>query len=318
MVDSKYGGIMTNKRKSHFSLVIISIIFVVALIVGAFSLGHRYLIKPYNISETTSEKFAKASKWLPQNSDFFLAIDTKRALAIPGFKEGLTRIIGKDEDLLNDFISMLITKEDAIGMIILTGNFSKDDTEPLIALIAQGNFDEKVMIPAIRAILAAGKSGLVSEPFGGRTLYFESDSRNPFAFVVLNKNHIAIGTRSSITKYFSDESKAITEFKPDPASYVFGTLLISEKMRTNIPKIFAGIEYVNIKNTADNQIAATIPISTPEGSNDLRMFLEGIKSIFLLNEDTGEALKGVLNEITIKAGVDGVTVAVPIVLGSQK
>lgn len=296
-------------KKKRLSLWKVSLV-IVALAVIAFLIRtgtDRFFAPFYDAAIPTDSKYSKMAKWIPASAEFEASADVKKIIQNPKFAEGLKKFLGDRGGVVGEFARALLAKQDTVGLITLVGAVGDKGAEPSVALIAQGGFDKESFIPTVRKILSSGHAGLVAEKAGDRTIYLESDVRDPFGFVVLDNNHIAVGNRETLVGFFGSDSKfgghvpfqryVPPEFPEFP--FIFGKLVLNQRLTEALPKQIPPITSVEFESADGNKIVATIPCLTAGTAKALRMFLEGIKSLLTIQEAGNEALTRILKITSI-------------------
>ena len=291
----------------------IAIVVALALLAGLGVLlrfaGKGLIARPYDATKPTAQKFAEIARWAPPAAEFDVAVDVQRLFASPELSARLAEIVKGQSGLAAEFVAALLEKQQTIGMLMLTGTLGAPGSEPLVAVVAQGGFDEKSFIPAIRAILAGGQAGLVSEEIAGRTLYVESDAREPFGFMILDSRHIAVGTRAALTALFAGEPQAAGPAPVIPDAVLFGHLAVGPRVAALLPPGLPQVPRIEFASADGKSLVATIPGGGIEQAQDLRMFLEGSRSLLMLQEEGNAALETILRDVTIDNRGGAVTIS---------
>lgn len=300
---------MRKNPRVHIAVKIaVAAVLVAALAVVLYKAGGKFLHPAYDASVPTQAKFAKMLKLLPQGAEFDLSMDVTRALANPQIKDGVSRIIKEKGGAIAELVAALVGRQDAVGMMTLAGNFGGKGMPPVFAVIAQGGFDERSLIPAIRIALATGRAGLASEKLGKYTLYTESDARDPFGFIVLDREHIAVGNKMSLAALFGKEREKAPAISRTPNSIIFGHLTFGPRLSALMPQAVP-VTGIDFESPDGKLLTAKIPSPTPAEANNLKMFLEGVRSILMLQEEGNTALTSILSGISVQSEGSEVIVA---------
>lgn len=302
---------MTTKklnRKAVLGIKIASVV-VVAVIIGFIVRAaiNQFVKLSYNASLPTTDKFAKLSKWMPKTAEFYMVVDTNRILENEAIKDSLVRVLSGTPGVAAELAGMLISKQSVVGMLALVGQVGERGEVPQLAIIAQGAFDEEVMIPAIRTILSTGHAGLVAEDLDGRKLYSEGDVRDPFGFVILDKNHIAVGDKSALTQFYSKNFKAMPSMFGSQSSAIFGHVTFGSRFKSIIPSNIQ-LSGMDFESPDGSSIVARIPCADPAEAQNMKMFFEGVRSLMLLQEDKNPFFAKILNDISIESSASDVTI----------
>ena len=291
----------------------VAIIAALALIAAVTVLlrfaGKGFLQRPYDASQPTAQKFAKIARWIPPNAEFDVSVDVQKALADAALRDRLASLVKGQDGVASDFVSALLERQSVVGMLMLVGTLGDTGAEPAVAVVAQGGFDEKSFIPAIRAALAAGRSGIAAEELGGRKLYAESDARDPFGFVVLDREHIAVGSRASLVALFAGPPSVAPKTLDVVDAVVFGRFTFGPRLIGLLPQGFAPVTKIEFASTDGKSVSAKIDGGSVEKAQDVRMFLEGIRALLLLQEEGNPALEGILKGVAIDNSEGSVTIA---------
>lgn len=289
---------MKKNPKVHIAVKIaVAVVLIAILAAVLYRASGRFLRPAYDAKAPTPAKFAKISKWLPGTTEFDLSMDVTRAMANPQIKDGISKIVKAKGGLIAELVTAIISKQDAVGMLTLAGNFGEKGATPVFAIIAQGSFDERALIPAIRIALAAGHAGLASEKLENYTLYVESDARDPFGFIVLDREHIAIGNKASLVALFSKETAKTAAVSKRPDSIIFGHLKFGPRLSALMPQ-GVPISSIDFESTDGKSLTAKIPSPTPAEAQNLKMFLEGVRSLLMLQEEGNASLTSILSGIS--------------------
>lgn len=281
------------------------VVAVIAVFVAAAALllvkyRDRLLAPAYDPAQPTAAKFALASRWIPTAAEFSVAVDVPRALANPLLRDGLSRMVQGGQGVTTDLVAALLERQSVVGMLLLVGTLREPNQTPLVAVVAQGNFDRKTFIPAIRTILASGKSGLTAEDRGERTLYLESDERDPFGFMLLDGRHLAVGTRESLVELFPEQAAASPVSPAAPDTVLFGRFAFGPRIKNLLPPGLVPISAIDFGSGDGQTLTATINSGTPGEAASTQMFLEGVRALLLLQQEGNTALTGIFKGIAIE------------------
>ncbi|MBN1282355.1 MAG: hypothetical protein JXA24_01105 [Proteobacteria bacterium] len=242
--------------------------------------------KAYDPEGPTETKLDSLSKWVPGDADFFVALDVPRAMANQPLGEAVESAISGKSGVGVDLLSSLMADQSALGLIAVTGRLGGLGEGSDAVMIAQGNFDEETIVPAIRSAMIAGRSGISAQDLGWSTVYAESDSRDPFAFMVLDKNHIAAGRRDSLVAFYESgpqKGKRAGRLSDDVLT---GYFMIGEGMRGSAPKEIFLPEAAYLSSPDGIDLAITIPCEDTAKAQGVLMFLQGLRSLVSIQEAT--------------------------------
>lgn len=291
-------------RKRQLRLWIMIAAIAVVLVAIALLIrwaGDQLFTPTYDASQSTASKFAKISRWIPPSAELDIAIDVQKALQDPWLRDRLTAIAGERQGMAAELVAALLEKQSIVGMLLLVGTTGEIGSSegPSGAVIVQGGFNEAAFIPAVRAILASGKAGLSAETVGGRTLYAESDVRAPFGFIVLDGQHIAVGDRDSLVALFREGPTKRAPVTIPENVVLFGHMSFGPRIHALLPPGLSSLSGIEFASTDGKKIVARIAAGNPTQVNGMRMFLEGIRSLLLLQEEGNPALAGILKGLTV-------------------
>jgi hypothetical protein len=261
--------------------------------------------KGYEAGAPTGIKFARLARWIPKDSEFDVTVDVHRALAHPELRGRIARIAASHVGVAAELVSALLENQDAIGLLTIFGTLGSRDDKPSFVIVAQGDFDEEVILPAIRSAMSEGRAGLSAMNTEWSTIYYESDVREPFGFVILDGSHMAVGQRSTLEAFYLDEP-APPEATPQMSEDVlFGHLTIGARIRSVLPKNVPFPEAISFASQDGIILTATAPFADELRAMSARMFIEGIRSLITLQHEHNMPLVGILEGITITpAGSD--------------
>lgn len=302
------------KTRTKIVLPIIGVVIVLAAL--AFLLKGTGLLLPprYDASAPTSAKFARLSRWLPAGTDFDVTIDVPRALTNPALSERLGEITARNNGVAAALISGLLTHQNAVGLITIAGTLGDRTTPPRAIVLAQGNFDEKVILPSIRTAMAAGHAGLASEDLGWTTLFSEADVRDPFGFIVLNREHLAVGSADALRTLFAKKPEPRSEFARSSDAVLFGHVTVGDRLKEIMPStvvIPASADFMSLDGTT---VRAWFPTAGAQEAQALQLFLEGVRALILLQQEENPSLAPILKAIGITVDGNGVAVESPLPL----
>lgn len=305
---------MKKKGNNKWWKILAALVLLAAMGAVLWSLSDKIFRSGYDPSAATSVKFEKIKEWIPAENDFVIVADVSRALLNENVKEKLSNAAADSEDgVSKDIARALLSNSEAVGMAALLGKFGQGKQSPDIAVILQGNFDEGTLVSSVRTILTAGRAGLAAEKIGDNTIYMESDSRDPFAFVLFDREHIAIGSRASLAALFfkkdgKDEELPAALPKDQPYPVIFGNLKLGQKVAGALPDGMPPIDSIRFESADGVLLLASIPCADAVQAEKLRMFLEGVRSLLIIQEEANTTLASILKNLSIAASDSNVTI----------
>lgn len=306
-------GEAKKKKSGAWFKILIAVLAVAALAVVIWGAADQFLWRKYDATSATGSKFEKLSKWISRDSDFTMVADVPRMLANEPVRERLALVENSGEEgVAKDLIGALLSRREIIGMLAVVGKFGQNKEEPKVVAIAQGDFKEETLIPSIRAILSAGRSGLAAENVGKYTVYMESDTRDPFGFVLLDSWHMAVGSKDSLDWLIGQNppfEKMLAPFPGGVAPAIFGRLIMGPRIVGVLPQGMPTIESLGFESADGENLLASIPCADADQAKGLRMFLEGIRSLMLLQEEGNAALVSILKGLAIGDNGPEVTIS---------
>ncbi len=264
----------------------------------------------YDAAAPTSVKFVKMLRWIPAGSEFDITVDVQRALGNPMLKERLMELIHGNTGVAAELVSALVSHENSVGMLALAGTLGNKDEEPRVVVLAQGKFDEGVILPAIRSAMVQGRAGLASQDLGWATLFTESDVRDPFGFIILDKHHLAVGTRDSLLAFYGEKPPSAPESigrLSDAA--VFGHAVIGPRLKGLVPPSVQIPQSVDFSSPDGETLFATLHLSSQDEARSTQMFLEGVRSLIILQQEANLPLVDILKGVTISGLGNDVTIS---------
>ena len=278
-------------------------IAVLVLILVAMALilqSHNLRPKAYDVQAPTTAKFARMAGWISKEAEFFVAVDVPRALANPTLKNRLVNLVQGKEGAAADLVEILVRDKGAVGMLMLVGELGNPGEQPTLAVVAQGRFDKETFIPAVRQILAEGQAGLVAKVYKGRTFFLESEGRNPLGFVILDNWHLAVGSRDSLLNLFEDTPRKSSIGRLASNEPLFGRITFGPRLSSLVPPELGTLKEINFVSPNGQMLTARIPCRDQGQAVGVMMFLEGVRSLLMLQAEGNATLVGILKDIVIK------------------
>lgn len=266
----------------------------------------------YEAHAPTSVKFARLSRFIPAAMDFDVTIDVPRALENTSLSERLAAITRERSGVAAELVAALLTHQDALGLITITGTLGNRETLPAFVVIAQGNFDERIILPAVRAAMAAGRAGLASQDLGWATLFTEADVADPFGFIVLDREHLAVGSRDTLQELYAAPPQQPPAFMRASDAVLFGHVAVGDRLKEIMPSSIAIPASADFVSDDGVNIRAWLACASPQEALDLRLFLEGVRSLLLLQQEENPALTAIVKGFAITGTAEGVAVESPL------
>ncbi len=253
----------------------------------------------YDAGAPTGIKFARLARWIPAGSEFDVTVDVHRALAHPDLRNRLIGIVGSHSGVAAELVSTLLKNQDVIGLLTVFGTLGEGKRGPRFVVVAQGDFDRKVILPAIRSAMSEGKAGLSAMNTEWSTIYYESNAREPFGFTILDGSHMAVGEKQAL------EDFVLTEPAPPEATasisddVIFGHLKIGPRIKSVLPDAIPFPEDISFTSADGVMLTATAPFADELSAMSTRMFIEGIRSLIMIQHENNLPLTNILEGITI-------------------
>lgn len=287
------------KHAIRIALILIAIGAVV--VVALFLKDTRDTLEQsrYDATAPTSVKFARLSRWIPGTSEFDITIDVPRALENLQLKDKLGRIVRNRIGVAAELVEALIQNEGAIGLLTVTGTVGANDSSPKVTVIAQGKFDKDVILPVIRKVMSEGRAGLSSRDVGWSTIYYESDSKKPFGFMILDGQHMAVGDKESLEAFFIEEPAEPKPLVRASDDVVFGNVEIGERLKKLVPRMLTVPSSIDFLSKDGAILNASAACENELKAMSVRMFIEGIRSLIILQHENNAPLVGILDGISI-------------------
>jgi hypothetical protein len=301
-----------NKMKKHARKIIYVAAIAAAVAILALFLRdarQRALIFEYRADAPTAVKFSRLAQWIPEGTEFDVTIDIPRALTNPATRERLMNIAHKNSGVANELISALLNNEKSIGLITLSGRLGDKDLPPQVFALAQGDFNKDVILPAIRSAMANDKAGISAQNLEWSTLYYESDKREPFGFMLLDSWHMAVGEKKSLEAFFLTKPRAAEGIRRMSDDVIFGHIEIGNRVKSLLPNTLALPDSLDFSSTDGAMLTARMLCENQVKAMDARMFLEGVRSLMLLQHENNATLVSILEGITTTSDTSAVLIS---------
>ena len=296
--------------KRHAIRVVLILLGVAAIVlVALFLKDSTYLGKRagYDADAPTDTKFARLARWIPPDAEFYVTVDVPKALANPDLRKKLGQIVGSHSGVAAELVIALLENEGSIGLLTVAGNLGDGENPPKVVVIAQGEFNEEVFLPSIRAAMSAGKAGLTARNVDWTTIYYESNSRRPFGFTILDGSHMAVGERQSLEAFFLEKPEPPEKTGRVFTDVIFGHIEIGPRLRSLLPSLVAAPKSVDFSSADGLILSGSLICESRMSAMSLAMFIKGVKSLITLQQENNPALVNILEGITVDTDENTVT-----------
>ena len=287
--------------------VIVALLAAVAVLLRLSSDTLR--LAPYNPATATPKKYEMLKRWLPTGADFIAISDTYRLASIPELKNFLEEGLFKGSDTAIKAINSLLNSQTKIGMIAMCATLGDTGVPVSFFVIVQGDFREGKFVEYIKGELAKENLLLSSQESGKIAIYSQEGAEALFAFAIPDRNHLIVGTKAEMTAFFEKPSvaeKLFPFFTTD--SPFFGFLKASDRIRKVLPPQFSSLELAKFWADDNKWLHALIDCSDIEQAQNFRMFLSGMKALYMLQSESNKMSVDALAGIAI--GGEGATVQI--------
>lgn len=275
--------------------------------------GDTFRIAPYDPSLATPKKLAMLKNWLPDGADFIAISDIHRLATMPALKGFLEEGLFKGDDTAIKTIHSLLDSQTKIGMIAMSAVIGDAGLPISFFVIVQGDFREINFVEVIKQELEKESVPLVSQVTGGVSVYSQEGSETPFAFAIPDRNHLIVGTKIAMQQLFEKppaKDKTFSFVTTD--SPFFGYLKSSDRIKNVMPPQFASLELANFWADEQRRLHISIECSDVEQAQNLRMFLSGMKALYMLQGESNQSLIAALGSISISGEQNKVLVDAPL------
>lgn len=255
------------------------------------------IFSSYDAKSPTAEKFAMIDKWIKPSSDFWAVADIPQMLKDEQVGAPLRAYLTERHGLAGDLVESVLNGQSGVGMVALVSDFVGANAKTSAVLVMQGNFDKKVLAVSVKELLKKEGEEVAEEELAGRKVYFEK-SEDPFGFMFLDENHMAIGSKSSFVTFFGEAPFKVEEVGSEELPVIFGKIGISDRVKPLLPHELAEIKEISFASTDAKTITADINCSSEEKASSVRMFIEGMRSLMMLKNE-GLPLAASLQKIKV-------------------
>ncbi len=300
------------RRAIHIALALAGAAAVILVSLALKDTRDTLSVPGYEAEAPTDTKFARLARWIPAGSEFVVTVDVSRALANPELRERLMALARSRSGVAAELIQALMGNDGAIGLLAAAGKLGEEGETPRAVVIAQGDFNEEVVLPVVRKVMSEGRAGLSSMDVGWTTIYYESDSRAPFGFMILDGSHMAVGDKASLEAFFSTKPAPTEVPSATYDEVLFGYLELSPRIKRSLPMMSALGDTVYFSSLDGAVMTATLPCTSIAGALRTRMFLNGVRSLVMLQQQNNEPLVDILEGISIDGEGDEVFITTKI------
>jgi hypothetical protein len=248
-----------------------------------------------------SAKFEKIARWVPEKSEFFLALDVDRALANEGLKKRLELFAKNNSGATADLVRAMLGEEGLLKMIVVVGKFSNvaGQSKPEVVVIAQGDFANNDLIADLRKALKEAGSEVRELEVAGRTVLSEAGDE-PFSLAELDDEHIIVGDGGALRSYLNraDGSPSLDN-SSFPDAPLFGRMMVGDRLTKLAPEELAGISEVGLVSLDGKTLYAEIPCEDSTKALKLKVFFMGARSVILIRAEENESLKRIIDDVRI-------------------
>lgn len=300
------------RKKLAVKIAVLAAILVAVAILLRLS-GDTLRFIAYNPALSTAKKFEMLKNWLPENADLIAISDTHRLAAMPSLKNFLEEGLFKGSDTAIRTIRSLLGPQATIGMIAMSAILADTAAPISFFVIVQGDFREVGFVDAIKQELAKENIQLVSQEVGGTSIYSQEGSEAPFAFAIPDRNHLIVGTKIAMQQLFEKPpaKERVFPFVTIDSPF-FGFLKATDRIKKVLPPQFASLELANFWADDQRWLHISIECSDIEQAQNLRMFLSGMKALYMLQGESNKALTDALGSIVIGSEGNVVRVDAPL------
>ncbi len=257
---------------------------------------HQLMREQYDVAESTHVKIAKISRWISSNSDFEILLDVWRLMQKPEVASRVMAVLDEEEGGVYDLLKAFLMRNSSIGMLMFQGGFdgSGEAIQPKFIAVAQGSYDKGEMIEAIVSTFRDTNIKPIDvEGMNGNRVYCD-DLDMQFCFSFLDDEHLAVGYRVSFDEFVAGLPSNIRLPKEISDSIIAGQV-------TKAPK-FAGqgkVEELYFWSDDGQNLFAVLPYKSVAEALDVRVFLEGMRSLLIMQNEGREGILKILKGIKI-------------------
>ena len=127
--------------------------------------------------------------------------------------------------------------------------------------------------------------------------------------MVLDREHLAVGTQAALKSFYQEKPVASEQAPRYTRAVLFGHLKVGPRLAALVPPAIEAPAGIDLVGSEDGRLAAVLVCRDPQKAQDLQMFLEGVRSLLLLEQEQHLALTSLLKGISIAQESSQVTVA---------
>lgn len=262
----------------------------------------KFMKQSYDPSSATAKKFSEMKRWISPQAEFYFVVDVWKLLERPGLFAALVGLTSGEDSVASEFIQSLVKGGSPVGMLMAVGTMGHGEEKPVIAMVVQGQFDDQAIVLSVQSM----QGGRAVKEFRAaeipQTIFCDDDgSADPFGFAFLDDKNMAVGTRSGIIQLFKDIPPSAAPDVGAADGVFFGTLRIGQRLSEIIPANISKPGEIRFSSPDGKAIDATLPFAEQREAMDARMFLEGIKSLSMMQNEGKRALINFLESISIRS-----------------
>ena len=310
------------KRTSRLIMLLVAALIVAAL--SLFFFRDRFTQLSSAPEQPPPEVLAwnRIAEWIPASAPIRIVVDVPKVLAIPQVTEKLRTFSDASADLVTEFLGALLTHQQIIEQLALVGGSS---AAPFLnpnsfALIVQGHFDTKIIIPAVRTLMATSNSPLTPVAVGLFEAHCEAapaseteTSSAPdaapepaaapeerFCIAALDREHFVVGTLAGLVAHFGQPSTpAATALPPPPPGLLlFGSATLPSSFRQALPEGLRAIDKIAIEGKGVGTIAGLVECSNEAAAEAILQLVEGLRMLMILEQSDQPSLAELLRALT--------------------
>lgn len=298
--------------------VIVTALLLIALLMRDSS--DRLATARYDVHAPIETKLKALSMWLPEHAELVVVVDPQQLLAKPDVQSrlaarlaGASEIVGIDAAL----IVPQLARTETIGLVAVALTLKSPDGLPEAVFVVQGEIDRNAVVGSVDRSLAEEGDKLERTEIEGVTIYSEYPRGSSFAFAFPDAAHMVVGLSSAIEELIH-ASHAPTQravampFQSVAGAPLFGWLAVTERLKKILPPELAWLTTIRFSSDADLAIRVTVPTSSSQQHNDLKLFLEGLRASYLITGGSESKLNGLLLGTDIASDGAVVTIDIPL------
>ena len=245
------------------------------------------------------KKFSKTMKWIPEDSEFFLALDVDRALANEQLKKRLEIFAANKSGAMADLVRAMLGENSLLDMIVVLGTFGEGASKPEVVIIAQGDFVGNDLIADLRKVLSEAGSAVEELEVSGRKVLKEAEGAS-FSLAELDGEHIIVGENAALTSYLNRANgSSPLDDSSFPEAPLFGRLIVGDRLTKLAPEDLSGIDEVNLVSLDGKTLYADIPCKDSTRALKLKIFFMGARSVMLIRAEENESLRRIIEDVKI-------------------